>query len=133
MYMLDTDTCSYVLRKSPIEVLKRFDAVEPNQLCISVITKAELLYGAERKASKRLDDLLNRFLTRMHILPFPDQAALIYARKRNELERAGTPIGNMDLLIACHAIAVNCTVVTNNTRHFSRIQGLSFENWCKET
>lgn len=133
IYLLDTDICSYVMKERPIEVLQKFDTVSVEELCTSAITKAELLYGAEKLQSKRLTQLANRFLLRVRVMPWPDQAALIYARKRSELEKAGTPIGNMDLLIAAHAIAINATVVTNNTRYFSKVPGLAFENWVKGT
>nr|CAA6800488.1 MAG: VapC toxin protein [uncultured Thiotrichaceae bacterium] len=129
MRILDTDICSYVMKERPAEVLERFDTHPINQLCISAITQAELLYGAERLQSRKLNLMLGRFLARLQVLPWPEQAALVYARKRFELEKAGTPIGNMDLLIASHAIVIGATVVTNNTRHFSKVPGLVFENW----
>lgn len=129
MYMLDTDICSYVLKEKPLEVLKRFDDVDAGALCISVITQAELHYGAERKQSKKLHTLVNRFISRMKVLPWPHQAASVYAKTRHQLDQAGTPIGNMDLLIAAHAIAAKVTLVTNNSRHFSKVNGLQFENW----
>jgi len=129
IYLLDTDICSYVMKERPFEVLQKFDSIGADQLCTSAITKAELLYGSEKLQSKRLAQLVNRFLLRVRVMPWPEEAALIYARKRSEVEKAGTPIGNMDLLIAAHAIAINATVVTNNTRHFSKVSGLSFENW----
>ena len=128
-YMLDTDICSYVMKEHPIEVLQRFDALDADALCVSAITQAELLYGAERLQSRRLTQLVNRFLGRMRILPWSEEAGAVYARKRYELDKAGTPIGNMDLLIAAHALAVGATVVTNNTRHFCKVPGLIVENW----
>ena len=127
--MLDTDICSYVMKEHPIEVLKRFDELDADALCVSAITQAELIYGAERLQSRRLDQLVNRFLARMRVLPWSEEVGLVYARKRYELDKAGTPIGNMDLLIAAHALAVGATVVTNNTKHFSKVPGLVVENW----
>ena len=129
MYMLDTDICSYVLKEHPAEVLKRFDEVERGQLCLSVITQAELLYGAEKLQSKKLTLLVNRFLSRLTILPWTEQCSVTYANNRNNLDKAGTPIGNMDLLIASHAMALKYTLVTNNTRHFSKVKGLQLDNW----
>ena len=127
--MLDTDICSYVLKEKPVEVLKRFDTVDVESLCISAITQAELQYGAERKQSKKLNTLIGRFLSHITVLPWPNQATVIYAKSRHRLNQVGTPIGNMDLLIASHAIAIKAVLVTNSVKHFARVDGLHFENW----
>jgi len=127
-YMLDTDIASYVIRRRPESLLSRFSD-HAEELCISVITEAELLYGAEKSASKAIAKAVEQFLARLTVLDWNRTAANKYAKFRARLEVAGTPIGNMDLMIAAHAAAANLIVGTNNERHFLQIKGLTFENW----
>ena len=127
-YMLDTDIASYVIRRRPESLLSRF-ADHADELCISVITEAELLYGVEKKSSKAIAEAVDQFLMRLTVLNWNRTAARMYAKFRTKLEVTGTPIGNMDLMIAAHAAAANLVVVTNNERHFSKISGLEFESW----
>lgn len=130
MYMLDTDICSYIIRDRPMNVLERFNRIDTSTLCISVITQAELLYGVERSASKKITrDIVADFLGRLRVLDWSAAAAEKYAVLRATLEKKGTPIGNMDLMIAAHAESIGATVVTNNTRHFSVVPRLKVENW----
>ena len=127
-YMLDTDIASYVIRRRPESLLSRFSD-HADELCVSVITEAELLYGSEKRASKTIAKAIDQFLARLTVLDWNRAAASMYAKFRTELEVSGTPTGNMDLMIAAHAAAAKLVVVTNNERHFSKINGLKFENW----
>ncbi len=126
--MLDTDICSYVIRRRPETVLARF-AEHADELCISVITEAELLFGVEKSGRPATAEAVRQFLQRIRVQPWPRQAAACHARLRSKLEARGTPTGNMDLMIAAHAASENLVVVTNNTRHFGHIEGLKLENW----
>ncbi|MFN0314988.1 MAG: type II toxin-antitoxin system VapC family toxin [Burkholderiales bacterium] len=128
--MLDTDTCSYVIRGVSEKLDKKISVVRPHNLCISVITQAELLFGVERKGGPpKLAGLVSKFLQKIPSLPWDDEAARWYARIRAGLEAQGKPIGNLDLLIASHALAMDCVLITNNERHFGKVPGLTVENW----
>lgn len=131
MWMLDTNICSYVLRRHPLTVKAHFDQVGPDQLAISTVVLAELLFGAAQHSTKGaeirqdIDDMARR----LEVMPWSAQAAEEYGRLRAFLQRQGTPIGGMDLLIAAHALAENAVLVTNNRREFERVPGLRLENW----
>lgn len=129
-YMLDTDTCSYIMRRSSKAVLKRLQHVPVDEVCISVITKSELLYGVEISPRRPQDETaLTAFLAYVEVLNFPDEAAPHYARIRSDLKSRGTMIGANDLFIAAHARSLGLTLVTNNTHEFGRVQDLMLENW----
>jgi tRNA(fMet)-specific endonuclease VapC len=129
-YMLDTDTCSYIMKRSNDAVLQRLSALPVSDICISVITKSELLFGVEVSPRRRQDaSALTAFLNYMEVLDFPDQAALHYAHIRADLRRLGAMIGANDLFIAAHARSLGLTLVTNNTREFGRVSRLAMENW----
>lgn len=129
-YMLDTDTCSYIMKRSHQSVLRRLKEVPVNEVCISVVTKSELLFGIEISPRRQQDELaLNAFLTHVEVLDFPDEAASHYAKIRADLKARGTMIGANDLFIAAHARSLGLTLVTNNTHEFGRIQNLALENW----
>ena len=129
-YMLDTNICIYVIRHRPEAVLKRFMQHDPEELCISSITLAELEYGIENSsAPERNRVALAMFLSGIQVLPFEESAAEEYGRIRAALRRKGTPVGANDMLIAAHGKAKGLTIVTNNTREFDRIEGLAVENW----
>ena len=133
-YMLDTDTCSYIMKRSNAQVLKRLSALPVSDVCISVITKSELLFGVEVSPRRRQDQAaLSAFLNYIEVLDFPDQASPHYARIRADLKRLGTAvetkIGANDLFIAAHARSLRLTLVTNNTREFGRVSRLVIENW----
>jgi len=129
-YMLDTDICSYIMKRSNDAVLKRLSTVAVSDVCISVITKSELLFGVEVSPGRRRDAAaLSGFLNYMQILDFPDEASLHYARIRADLRRQGSMIGANDLFIAAHARSLGLTLVTNNTREFGRVSRLVVENW----
>jgi tRNA(fMet)-specific endonuclease VapC len=129
-YMLDTDTCSYIMRRSHVAVLKRLAKIAVNDVCISVITKLELLFGVEVSPKRRQDEAaLTAFLGYVEVLDFPDQASLHYAKIRADLKTKGAMIGANDLFIAAHARSLGLTLITNNTREFKRVRGLSIDNW----
>lgn len=130
MYMLDTNICIYVIKKRPPKLLEKFNTIENNSLCVSVVTYAELSYGVQRSAQKKLNQsVLDDFVSLLDILPWDPGAAREYGKIRSDLESKGTPIGNMDMLIAAHALSNNCVLVSNNLREFKRIQKLKCENW----
>ncbi len=130
VYMLDTDISSYIMKRADDAVLKRLQRVAVSDVCVSAITKAEMMYGVEVSPRRQKDhEALNEFLRYVAVLDFPAMAALDYARIRADLKVRGLMIGGNDLLIAAHARCIGLTLVTNNTREFSRIQGLRVENW----
>ncbi len=128
LLMLDTDISSYIIKRRPESLLDQFER-HADRLCVSVITAAELRCGAEQAQRPKLVDLVEAFLERLSILDWSNAVTFHYARIRSALERAGVPIGNLDLLIACHAVSERSTLVTNNLRHFSRVPGLRVEEW----
>jgi tRNA(fMet)-specific endonuclease VapC len=129
IYLLDTDTCVYAIKREP-QVLSRLQEHGPEDFGISAITVAELWFGAAKSSRPRQTlSGVNTFLTPFEILPFGKEAARDYAATRLQLERAGQPIGERDLLIAATAKARRLTVVTHNVREFSRVSGLQVEDW----
>ena len=129
-YMLDTDTCSYIMKRSNDAVLKRLRKIPVSDVCISVVTKSELLFGVEVSPRRRQDEsALNAFLRYVEVLDFPDTASPHYAKIRAYLKTLGTMIGANDLFIAVHARSLGVTLVTNNTREFGRVPKLNIENW----
>jgi tRNA(fMet)-specific endonuclease VapC len=127
-FMLDTDISSYIIKRRPATLVDKFEK-HADTLNVSVITAAELRFGAEKAARPKLAELVEAHLDRLAILDWTDEVTPHYARMRSELERSGKPIGNMDLLIASHAVSQGMTVVTNNLRHFSNVPGLNVELW----
>ena len=129
-YLLDTDTCSYVMKRSQPLVLERLQEVPLSDVCISVITKAELLYGVE-VSSRRAQDAaaLAAFLPHLEAVTFSDDAALHYAQIRAHLKKRGALIGANDLFIAAHARSLGRVLVTNNTSEFQRVPDLKLDNW----
>jgi tRNA(fMet)-specific endonuclease VapC len=129
-YLLDTNICIYVIKKQPPRVIERIQSVPIEDICISTITLAELEYGVAKSAHRERNRLaLLEFLTPFRILDFDPAAAQQYGHIRSDLETRGTVIGPLDLLIAAHAQSQGLTLVTNNTREFSRIKNLEMENW----
>jgi len=129
-YMLDTDTCSYVMKRSNDKVLKRLQKVPVSEVCISVITKSELLFGIEVSPRRQQDELaLSAFLGYVEVLDFPDAASSHYAKIRADLKKRGAMISANDLFIAAHARSLGLTLVTNNSLEFGRIPHLVMENW----
>ena len=129
-HMLDTDTCSYILKRSHPLVLKRLQSMPVDDVCMSVVTKAELLYGVEI-SSRRAQDAaaLAAFLPYLEALAFDEAAAGHYAEIRADLRRRGAMIGANDLFIAAHARALGLTLVTNNVAEFERVRDLRIDNW----
>lgn len=129
-YMLDSDTCIYLRRRRPAEVVRRFASLEPGEAVISVIAYGELLYGAEKhEARERLLRSLDELVRLLPVEPLPALASAAYGSIRAVLERRGQMIGNNDLWIAAHARTASLTLVTNNEREFRRVPGLKVENW----
>jgi tRNA(fMet)-specific endonuclease VapC len=129
-YMLDTDICSYLIRGGVPNLDAKVAKRPTASLCMSVVTRAELLIGVERKGRPaKLAALVGRFLQQVPSLPWDDDAAFVYAQVRAGMERAGKLIGNLDMLIAAHALAAELVLVTNNERDFKRVPGLGVENW----
>jgi tRNA(fMet)-specific endonuclease VapC len=129
-YMLDTDTCSYIMKRSNQAVLKRLRKTPVSDVCISVITKSELLYGVEVSPRRQQDEAaLAAFLRHVEVLDFPDEATTHYAKIRADLKTQGNMIGANDLFIAAHARSQGLTLITNNTREFRRVRNLSTGNW----
>jgi tRNA(fMet)-specific endonuclease VapC len=126
--MLDTDTVSYVLRKRA-PVCDRVMHCRPSDLCISSISLAELRFGAEDVNSPKLHNLIDRFVSSVEVLPFDELAATYYGNISVVLKKAGEPIGELDTLLAAHALSRDLVFVSNNTKHFRRIKGLKLENW----
>ena len=130
LYMLDTDTCAFILRRSSPALLARIQEVPLQQQAASVITLAELLYGVQvsskKKANRAAVDELMRHLT---VVEWSRDAAEHYAQIRADLKKKGQLIGSNDLLIAAHARSTGAVVVTNNVKDFGRVKGLEVENW----
>ena len=128
-YLLDTDTCIYAIKQRP-DVLEKLLSKSRADVAVSVITEAELRTGAAKSSSsQRTERLVESFLRPLEIAPFTSEDAFSYARVRAHLERAGTPIGPLDTLIAAQAVARKLVLVTNNEREFGRVPGLRLENW----
>ena len=129
-YLLDTNTCIHYLNVRNSSVARKLQTLQPRDVTVCPVVKAELFFGAMRSANPaRTLMVQQRFLNRFVSLPFDDPAAEVYGRVRADLAARGTPIGPNDLLIAAIALANNVTLVTNNTREFSRVAGLHLEDW----
>lgn len=133
IFMLDTDISSYVIKGTHPQLERRLERLDVMQVCLSVITRSELRFGAKRvRGATRLLADVERFLSGIHTLPWDETAADECADVRAELERAGTPIGTLDTMIAAHARAIGAVLVTNNVRHFRAVKGLTVENWAEK-
>jgi tRNA(fMet)-specific endonuclease VapC len=129
LYLLDTNMVIYIQRGVP-SVLSRLNELGAQHVALSSIVVAELAYGVEKSANRQRNrKVLEIFLSEVRVLPWPGDAMWHYARHNHALRRSGQRIGEMDLLIGCHALALNAVCVTNNTREFERIEGLKLENW----
>jgi tRNA(fMet)-specific endonuclease VapC len=130
VYMLDTDICSYIIKERPLSVYAHFQTLKMDQLCISVVTYAELIYGVEHSSSKKVNrQIVDEFTKHLSVLDWNKAAADFYGKIRTELQKSGSLIGAMDMMIAAHARCLNAVLVTNNEKHFSRIKNLKIENW----
>jgi len=129
-YMLDTDICSYVMKRSHDALLRRLQKVPVSEVCVSVVTKSELLYGVEVSPRRQQDEAaLNAFLNYVEVLDFPDNASSHYAQISAQLKKSGKMIGANDLFIAAHARSLGLTLVTHNTQEFRRVHRLAIEDW----
>jgi tRNA(fMet)-specific endonuclease VapC len=129
-FLLDTNTCIYIIKNKPPQVLAKFQNLDISDVGISSITVAELEYGvykSQRQEQNRA--ALSQFLIPLEIVPFNEQVTQSYGKIRAELERQGIVIGSMDMLIASQAISLGLILVTNNVRELSRIPELVLENW----
>jgi tRNA(fMet)-specific endonuclease VapC len=133
LHMLDTDTASYVIKGHLPRVEEKLAEIPPSMVCVSVITRAELMYGLKRLPPEhRLHIGVRRFLKIVHVLPWDAEAADYYADIRYQLITAGRPIGEMDMMIAAHSLSASAILVTNNTRHYERIAApLELKNWTR--
>ena len=128
--MLDTDTCIAIIKGKPPQVLRRFNAYKVGEIGISSVTLAELEFGVAKSLHQEKNQAaLEEFVLPLEIAGFDHEAARVYGRVRAMLEKKGTPIGSLDTLIGAHALALGVTLVTNNTREFSRVKGLTVVDW----
>ena len=126
--MLDTDSVSFALRghgNVAAELARR----PPSALCVSAISVAELRFGADRRRSRKIHAAIDAFVSGVRVAPFDELAAKRFGVVGSALAATGVPIGQMDTLIASHALALGATLVTNNAKHFSKVRGLRLENW----
>ncbi|MDO5623937.1 MAG: type II toxin-antitoxin system VapC family toxin [Pseudomonadota bacterium] len=130
-YLLDTNICVYAMN-GHMPVMRAMRQAGQDALCISAVVLGELAFGVARSAPThraRNAAHLQQFTNALTVLPWSAQAAMHFGSERQRLRSAGAPIGEMDLLIGCHALAEGLTLVTHNTREFARIDGLTLENW----
>lgn len=128
--MLDTNICIYLIKQQPAAVLKRFLEYQVGDIGISSITLSELRYGVAKSAHREKNaKALDEFVIPLEVVSFDEEAAHVYGDIRSALEKAGTPIGAMDMLIAAHAVSLGTPLVTNNTREFVRIPTLTIIDW----
>lgn len=132
--MLDTNICIYLIKKKPEIVLKKFKSFAIGDICISSVTLSELCYGVEKSQHHQKNkSALEEFILPLDIAPYDDKSAYYYGHIRTYLEKKGTPIGALDLMIAAHAQSINAILVTNNAKEFSRVPKLKIENWVAPT
>jgi tRNA(fMet)-specific endonuclease VapC len=133
-YLLDTDTCSYLIKGRPELVRRRFLEHHPADIATTSIVRFELMYGLQRLPEFHpLQNRTSRFLAGMETVCWDAQAADVYAETRFRLLRMGKPLAEMDLMIAAHAISLNAILVTNNLKHFGRLAPLlQLENWVEQ-
>ena len=129
MILLDTNICIYIINERPAHVLGQFRNHRAGEIAVSSVVAAELAYGVTKSRSDRNRRALELFLAPLAVLPFDDRCIWTYAQVRTLLEDKGQPIGAMDMMIAAHALAEGAPLVTNNVREFSKIPGLTLENW----
>ncbi|MGI9090174.1 MAG: type II toxin-antitoxin system VapC family toxin [Gemmatimonadaceae bacterium] len=131
LHMLDTDTASYIIKGRSPAVISKLASVPPSMVCVSVMTRAELLYGLKRlPAGHPLHLGVRRFLRIVRVLPWDAEAADYYADIRHQLVTSGQPIGEFDMMIAAHSLSAAAVLVTNNVRHYARIEApMRMVNW----
>ncbi len=129
---LDTNICSYILRRHPASMIERFATLDRSQLWLSAMVVAELRFGAAKLASARFSAAVEAWVNGFDVRPWPIEASSHYAHIRAALDKSGKSIGGMDLLIAAHTMAEDTVLVTNNAREFLRVPGLAVEEWALE-
>jgi len=131
-YLLDTNTCIFIINRKPEGVRQIMQSIPIGAIAVSAVTISELEYGvAKSAASKKNQAALSKFLMPLEAIAYDESAARFYGATRAHLEKKGTPIGSMDLMIAAHALSLGLIVVTNNVREFKRVPGLKVEDWTK--
>ena len=128
-YLLDSNTLSEFIRNPRGLVNKRLAVVGEATVCTSIVVACELRFGAKKKGSSRLEERVDEVLASLEVLPLDKEADRHYAEIRTHLSRKGRPIGSNDLLIAAHTLALDLVLVTDNVDEFTRVPGLSIENW----
>ena len=132
IYMLDTNICINAIKHKPEKVFQKLQEVEPEDVCVSSVTYTELVHGVEKSAAVEKNRLaLSLLLANIDIMDFDVNAADHYGKIRAALEKKGTPIGPLDMMIAGHAQSLGLTIVTNNVKEFSRVDNLKIENWAE--
>ncbi len=134
VYMLDTDTCIFLMRGESPALAAQVQSVPLQQQVMSAVTFAELMYGVQASAvakRKQNQAVLDNLALHLAVLDWPQEAAHHYAEIRFDLKKRGAQLGAADLMISAHARAIGATVVTNNTKDFGRVKGLQIENWMK--
>ena len=128
--MLDTNTCIAIIKRKPVQVLRRFGAYKVGEIGISWVTLAELEFGvAKSQHVEKNQAALDEFVLPLETAIFDREVARVYGRLRATLEKKGTLIGSLDMMIGAHALSLGVTLVTNNTKEFSRIKGLTIVDW----
>jgi tRNA(fMet)-specific endonuclease VapC len=128
--LLDTNICIYIIKQQPITVLKRFLEYQVGDIGISSITLSELRYGVAKSTHQEKNaKALDGFIIPLEVVSFDESAAHVYGEIRATLEKSGTPIGAMDMLIAAHAVSLGIPLVTDNTREFVRVPSLNIIDW----
>jgi tRNA(fMet)-specific endonuclease VapC len=130
-YLLDTNIVSDITRHPHGHVIKRIAQIGEQNICTSIVVAMELCFGVAKKGSAKLAGQVDSLLEKIDILPLSPPADQHYATLRAQLEKSGTPIGANDMLIAAHALALGCVLVTDNKREFTRIKSLKVENWLR--
>lgn len=129
-FMLDTDTCAFILRKTSPALSQKIQTVPLSDQCMSVVTLAELLYGVSLSSKKRANrEAVDLLVRHVRVLELSREAAEHYGDIRAELKKKGQMIGANDLIIAAHARSLGAVIVTNNVKDFGRVKGLAHENW----
>ena len=128
IYILDTDTISLLVRRNP-SVIKNLVKHEDDEICISAITYAELRFGLEKKGSEKLFNEVSTILGKLSIIDFNSSQSEHYGKIRLKLEKSGTPLGDMDMLIAAAALSAGAILVSHNVKHFSKVEGIKVEDW----
>lgn len=129
-YLLDTNTCIHFLNRASEKIITSLKGLSPSDIKLSTITVAELYFGAEKSSAQKKNwTTVQRFIGYFERIPFDEKCCFHYAKIRALLEKSGSPIGPMDLLIASTTLAHNLILVTNCIKEFKRIKGLRLENW----